>query len=161
MKKALKITGITLLIIIALLIALPFIFQSQIKGMIKDLINDNLNAQVEFNDVNLSFLRSFPQAYVSVSDLKITNFQPFKDETLITAKDISFTMSIKELFKNAKEDPIIINSIAVNEALLTLKTDIYGNTNYNITKEDKTNTEATTQNGSFKFDIKQCLNVYR
>tara|TARA_R110002050_G_scaffold300324_1_gene469170 strand:+ start:2903 stop:5581 length:2679 start_codon:yes stop_codon:yes gene_type:complete len=154
MKKALKITGITLLIIIALLIALPFIFQSQIKGMIKDLINDNLNAQVEFNDVNLSFLRSFPQAYVSVSDLKITNFQPFKNETLITAKDISFTMSIKELFKNAKEDPIIINSIAVNEALLTLKTDIYGNTNYNITKEDKTNTEATTQNGSFKFDIK-------
>ena len=154
MKKALKITGITLLSIIVLLIVIPFIFQSQIKGVVKDVINDNLNANVEFSDVSLSFLRSFPQAHVLVSDLIITNFHPFKDETFLTAKDISFTMSIKELFKNADEDPIIINSIAVNEGLITLKTDIHGNTNYSITKEDKTNTESTTQKSSFKFDIK-------
>ena len=154
MKKALKITGITLLSIIVLLIVIPFIFQSQIKGVVKDVINDNLNANVEFSDVSLSFLRSFPQAHVSVSDLIITNFHPFKDETFLTAKDISFTMSIKELFKNADEDPIIINSIAVNEGLITLKTDIHGNTNYSITKEDTTNTKSTTQKSSFKFDIK-------
>ncbi|MFH6768568.1 AsmA-like C-terminal region-containing protein [Gaetbulibacter aquiaggeris] len=153
MKKALKITGITLISIIVLLIAIPIIFQSQIKGMVKDYINDNLNAQVEFSDVSLSFLRSFPQALVSVSNLTITNFHPFKDETFLTAKDISFTMSVKELFKNADEDPIIINSITVNEGLITLKTDIHGNTNYSITKEDTTNT-VTTQKSSFKFDIK-------
>ena len=73
-----------------------------------------------------------------MSDLKITNFEPFKDETFATAKNISFTMSIKELFKNADEEPIVINSITVDEALLTLKTDTFGNTNYDITKEDST-----------------------
>ncbi len=151
MNKALKITGISLLILIALLVAAPFIFQSQIKDIVKRSINENLNAKVEFSDLSLSLFRSFPQAHVSVSDLIITNFEPFQDETLVTAKDISFTMSIKELFKNVDEEPIIINSISVSEGMLTLKTDAFGNDNYDITK-DKENTSASSK--GFSFDIK-------
>ncbi|MFH4964571.1 AsmA-like C-terminal region-containing protein [Gaetbulibacter sp. M235] len=154
MKKILKITGISLLSIIILLIIAPFLFQSQIKNMIKELINDNVNAHVEFADVSLSFLRNFPKASVTVSDLKITNFEPFKDETLVSVKDISFTMSIKELFKNADEEPIIINSISVDEAMLTLKTDALGNTNYDIAKTDETTNESATKSSNFSLDIK-------
>ncbi|MFB9056192.1 AsmA-like C-terminal region-containing protein [Mariniflexile ostreae] len=152
MKKFLKITGITLLIIIALLIAIPFVFQGQIKDMVKQVINQNLNAHVEFSDVSLSFIRSFPQAHVDVSDLVITNFEPFKDETFASIKNISFTMSVKELFKSASEGPIVIKSITVDEALLTLKTDKFGNSNYDITKEDEA---APTENESsgFAMDI--------
>lgn len=152
MKKFLKITGITLLVLIILLIALPFVFQSQIKGMVKNFINQNLNANVEFSDVNLSLFRSFPQAHVEVSDLVITNFEPFKDETFVTAKNLNFTMSIKELFKSADE-PIVVNSINVNEALLTLKTDAFGNVNYDIAKESETPQDTTSS--SFSFDIKE------
>lgn len=154
MKKALKITGTTLLILIVLLITIPFVFQSQIKNAVKGFINENLNANVEFSDVSLSFIRNFPKAAVSVSDLKITNFEPFKDDILTTAKDISFTMSIKELFKNASEAPIIINSITIDEALLTLKSDKFGNTNYDIAKADSTAVETDTKGGGFSFDIK-------
>ncbi len=153
MKKALKITGITLLIILALLIAIPFLFQSQIKDMVKTFINDNLNAKVEFSDVNLSLLRSFPQAYVSVDDLVITNFDPFKDETFATAKSISFTMSVKELFKNSEEDAIIVNSISVDEALLTLKTNTLGDNNYDITKETKNASTSEDKSNGFSFKI--------
>ena len=154
MKKALKIFGISLLIILALLIAIPFAFQGQIKDMVKRFINENVNAKVEFSDVSLSLLQSFPKAHVSVSDLMITNFEPFKDETLATVKDISFTMSVKELFKSANEDPIVVNSIAVNEALLTLKTDKFGNNNYDITKTDKNNASAENETSSFSFNLK-------
>ncbi len=154
MKKILKITGISLLSIIILLIIAPFLFQSQIKNIIKELINDNINAHVEFADVSLSFLRSFPKAHVTVSDLKITNFKPFEDETFVTVKDISFTMSIKELFKNTEEEPIIINSISVDEAMLTLKTDTFGNTNYDIAKADETTDVSSTKSSNFSFDIK-------
>lgn len=151
MKKALKITGITVLAIIILLIAAPFLFQSQIQKMVKNFINQNLNAHVEFSDVDLSFIRSFPKAHVSVSDLVITNFEPFKDETFITSKNISFSMSVKELFKSSS-DPIVINSIFVDEMLLTLKTDKNGNNNYDITKEDDSPSEDTSSS-SFSFDI--------
>ncbi|WP_396602230.1 AsmA-like C-terminal region-containing protein [Algibacter sp. R77976] len=153
MKKALKIIGTTLLIIVALLIAIPFAFQGQIKDMVKRFINQNLNAQVEFSDVSLSFIRSFPQAHVSVNDLIITNFEPFKDETFVTAKDISFTMDINELFKNAEEEPIIVNSITIDEALLTLKTDKFGNNNYDITKADTSKASTETESSNFSFSI--------
>ena len=153
MKKTFKIIGITLLIIIALLIAIPFAFQGQIKDVVKRFINENLNAKVEFSDVSLSFIRSFPQAQVNVSDLVITNFEPFKDETFASVKDISFTMSVKELFKKANEDPIVVNSINVNEALLTLKTDKFGNNNYDITKEDDKQVSEENETNNFTFSL--------
>ena len=76
-EKALKIIGISILIIFFLLLAIPFAFQSQIKDMVKRFINENVNAQVEFSDVSLSLIRSFPQAHVQVENLVITNFKPF------------------------------------------------------------------------------------
>ena len=155
MKKILKIIGITILVIFLLLLAIPFVFQSKIKDIIKQTINKNLNAHVEFSDVNLSFIRSFPQAQVDVSDLVITNFKPFKDETLATAKSISLNMSIKELFKSADEGPIVINKINLNEALISLKTNKRGETNYDIVKdnEEKPNTAQDSSKG-FSIDIK-------
>jgi len=153
MKKALKIIGITLLICIALLIAIPFAFQGQIKDMVKRFINENVNAKVEFNDVSLSFIRSFPKAHVAVGDLKITTFKPFENEILATSKNIAFTMSIKELFKKANEGPIVVNSINIDEALLSLKTNKFGNNNYDITKEkDNASTETETNNFAFSLE---------
>lgn len=155
MKKALKIFGITLLVFVVVLLALPFVFQSQIKQMVKNFINQNVNAQVEFSDVSLSLFKNFPNANVQVSDLVITNFEPFKDQTFATAKDISFTMSIKELFKTADEEAIKINSIYVDEAMVTIKTDAFGNANYDIAKtSDGTETDADGDSGGFSFDIK-------
>ncbi|WP_431137090.1 AsmA-like C-terminal region-containing protein [Psychroserpens mesophilus] len=154
MKKALKIIGITLLIIFFLLLVIPFAFQSQIKDIVKRFINQNLNAQVEFSDVSLSLIRSFPQAHVEVDDLVITNFKPFEGETFATAKNISFTMSVNELFKTSSEEPIVVNSINVSEALLTLKTDALGNNNYDITKEnDNASAQTEGSSNSFSFDI--------
>lgn len=152
MKKVFKIIGITLLTILILLIVLPFVFQSKIKEIVKRTINENLNVHVEFSDVNLSFIRSFPQAQVNVNDLVITNFEPFKDETLATAKSISLNMSVKELFKKASDGPIVINTIKLNEALISLKTNIRGETNYDILK-DKNVKENTDQDTSSEFTL--------
>jgi len=151
MKKTLKIIGISILIILCLLIAIPFAFQSQIKDMVKHFINQNLNANVEFADVSLSFLRSFPQAHVKVDDLIITNFKPFEGDTLAKTKSIAFTMSVKELFKKASDAPIIVNSILLDEASLTLKTDTFGNNNYDIVKKNDSSVSKNSE--SFTFDI--------
>ncbi len=134
-----------------LLVAIPFAFQSQIKDMVKRFINDNLNAHIEFSDVSLSFISSFPQAEVSISDLVITNFEPFKDETFASVKSISFSMPIKDLF-NKVDETITVNTFYVDEALITLKTDKFGNTNYDITKTDDVE-NTSTESSSFSFDI--------
>ena len=153
MKKLFKIIGISLLIVVLLLIATPFLFQNQIKDAVKTFLNNNVNAQVDFDDVNLSLLSSFPKANVTVDNLKITNFKPFEGETFATAKSISFDMSVKELFKKVTEEPIVVNSIGIDEALLTIKTDKFGNRNYDITKDKEKTSTANDSINNFKLDI--------
>ena len=153
MKKLFKIIGISLLLVLLLLIVTPFLFQNQIKVAVKTYLNNNLNAQVDFDDVSLSLLSSFPQANVTVDNLKIVNHKPFEGETFATAKSISFDMSVKELFKKASDGPIVVNSIEIDEALLTIKTDKFGNNNYDIAKETENTSTKNDFINNFKLDI--------
>lgn len=154
MKKKLKIVGISLLILVALLIASPFIFQSQIKDMVRNYINESVNAKVTFDDVDLSFIRSFPQANVTLDNLTITNVAPFENDTLAKVQILSLDMSIKELFKNASEEPIIINSIAIDNALVNLKTNKEGAVNWDIAKaSDTPTTDNNSSSDGFVFDF--------
>lgn len=156
MKKAFKIIGLLIAIVLLILIAAPFVFKDDIKAMVKTFINENVNAKVEFNDVNLSFIKSFPKAYVSVNDLAITTFAPFENDTLVSAQSIAFNMSVRELFKAKNDSPIVINSIVLNKANVAIKTNAEGVSNYDIAKPSATvedSTVDTTATTGFKFNI--------
>ncbi len=154
MKKFFKIIGIILLIFIAILVAIPFVLESKIDSIVQNYADENLNAELSFDDISLSLISSFPKAEVSIKNLKINNLAPFKDETLATAKSVSFEMGIGELFKGSKE-PLIINEIIANELLLVLKTNATGAVNYDIVKESEpTNDNPNSDSSGFSFDIK-------
>ena len=150
-KKLLKGLGLTFLVLLILVIALPFVFQSKIESILQNYFDKNLNANVSFGHVGLSFLSSFPNVELEVDDLTITNFEPFEGEKLLTAKSLDFVMPLKELFKSSGKDPLTINSISIDEALLTLKTNQAGLTNYDIFKQ--TETSKPENSSSFTFDI--------
>ena len=153
MKKIFKIIGIILLIFVAILIAIPFVLESKIDTIVQNYANENLDADLSFDDISLSLISSFPKAEVSVENLNITNRAPFKDETLATAKSLSFEMPIGQLFKGT-EEPLIVNEIIADEMLLTLKTNKNGTTNYDIVKEKENTAVATdTTSTGFSFDI--------
>ncbi|WP_299124858.1 AsmA-like C-terminal region-containing protein [uncultured Winogradskyella sp.] len=153
MKKIFKIIGIVLLIFIAILIAIPFVLESKIDTIVQNYADENLNAELSFDDISLSLISSFPKAEVSVENLKIKTRAPFEDETLATAKSLSFEMSIGQLFQGT-EEPLVVNEIIADEMLLTLKTNNNGTVNYDIVKE-KENINEVTDSGtsSFSFDI--------
>jgi hypothetical protein len=153
MKKIFKIIGIILLIFIAILIAIPFVLESKIDAIVQNYADENLDADLSFDDISLSLISSFPKAEVNVENLKIINRAPFKDETLATAKSISFEMPIGELFKGSAE-PLVVNEIIADEMLLTLKTNKNGTTNYDIVKKDENEvTTSNTESSGFSFDI--------
>ncbi|MFH4968570.1 AsmA-like C-terminal region-containing protein [Gaetbulibacter sp. M240] len=159
MKKFLKILGLSVLIIFALLLILPYAFSGKINTYLENTINENLNAKVSFSDVSLSFIRNFPNAHVGIHDLKVTNLAPFEGETLATAKTIGFTLSIKQLFKDLEKEPIVIDKFSIEEALLTLKSDTFGNTNYDITKTDST-AVAEDEPSNLKFSLED-YSIYK
>ncbi|WP_317162503.1 hypothetical protein [Flavobacterium haoranii] len=102
-KKILKIVGIFLLVSVVALAAAPFIFKDKIKSMVLKTINENVDAKVAFTDVDLSLLKSFPQANVTIEELSIINKAPFEGDTLFYSGELNLKMSIKKLFKSENE----------------------------------------------------------
>ncbi|CAL65232.1 AsmA-like C-terminal region-containing protein [Christiangramia forsetii] len=153
MKKALKILGFVILTIIILLIVAPFIFESQLKDLVKKTMNDNLNAQVDFKDIDLSMFRSFPEATLVIEDLSIINNEPFKGDTLALGEEVTLEMSIKELFKSS-EEPKKIDRLTLNKAYVNIKVDSLGNANYDIAVEDTTTVSSNSESTPFSLDLK-------
>ncbi|MFD1094982.1 AsmA-like C-terminal region-containing protein [Salegentibacter chungangensis] len=151
MKKILKILGIFLLVIVVLLVTAPIVFESQLKDLVKKAINNNVNAKVEFADLDLSLFRSFPQATLVLEDLSIVNNAPFEGDTLAKSDEVVLEMSVKELFK-AQDEPKKIDELKLNNAFLDIRIDSLGNANYDIAKEDTTSTQGS--GSAFRLDLK-------
>lgn len=150
-KKFLKwFLGVVLVILIAL-ISVPFLFKDKIKAMIANSINENINATVAFKDVDLSLLKSFPQANLSISKISIINKVPFEGDTLFYADEVNLNMSIRELFKDASE-AMNLKSFSVNNSSLYIVFDENGAKNFDIAKETTTN-KKETEKSSFSLNI--------
>lgn len=102
-KKIFKIFGIIILSSIIALIAAPFIFKGKIKELVIATINKNLDANVSFTNVDLSFIKSFPKATVVITDLAIINKAPFDGDTLFYAQNLNLKMALTELMKGDGE----------------------------------------------------------
>lgn len=153
MKKVFKIIGIVLLVIVVILVAAPFLFESQIKDYVRKTANESVDAQVEFSDISLSFFRSFPQATVVIENFSVINNEPFKGDTLALGEELQLEMSIKELFKSADE-PKVLDDIKINNTFLNIKVDSLGNANYDIAVEDTTTVASDSASTGFSFDLK-------
>ena len=155
MKKALKIIGIILGILILLLIAAPFIFKGSLEKMLKRTINENLNATVAWEDLDLSLFSSFPDASLQLNNFSVINKTPFEGDTLASGKTLSLDMGIMQLFKKSNE-AIKVDEVKLDEAFVNIKIDSLGNANYDIAIKDDAPavTEGEESAGGFTFDLK-------
>ncbi|EDP98196.1 AsmA-like C-terminal region-containing protein [Kordia algicida OT-1] len=152
-KKILKITGITLLVLIIALAVTPYLFKGKIIAMVKDNINKNVNAQVDFTDADVSFFRNFPKASIVLEDVEVINNAPFENDTLFYGKEVAITTAIGELFKGTDE-AIQVYSFTIDNAKLNIQVDESGNANYDIAKPNTTETpENVSKTSDFKFKI--------
>ncbi|GGX14183.1 AsmA-like C-terminal region-containing protein [Aquimarina muelleri] len=154
MKKAFKIFGIFILLLIIGIVSIPFLFKGTIQDKVRYLINEHVNAKVDFANIDISLIRSFPQASVVIDNFSVINHAPFEGDTLAYSKRIALDMSVKELFKSASE-PISVKKIIIDEANIAIKTDSLGNSNIDIAKKKDTNPEPVLEekNSSFTFDL--------
>lgn len=142
-KKIITIFGILLVVIIGILVAIPFFLESKIGEIIKSNANNNINATLDFSEANLSLIRSFPNASVRLENLSIVNKAPFEGDTLFSAKEVSLSMGLMQLFKGA-DAPIAIKSVFLDNALVNIKVDANEKANYDIAlASDETETATT------------------
>lgn len=151
-KKILKWTISIILILVITLLSAPFLFKGKIEQLVTNTINKNINATVSFKETNLSFFSNFPLASVTINDIAIINKEPFLGNTLYSAKELSASMNITELFKNANE-PIAIKSLATKNGEVNIIFDKNNNANYDVAI--KTNSQTTTESNSISLDIEE------
>jgi hypothetical protein len=152
MKKFLKITGILLLVILLVLISLPFLFKGKIVTFVKNEINQTVNAKVDFDGVGLNFFRSFPNASVSLDNLKVIGTNEFENDTLFSAKSLSATVNLKSLFGNSGYE---VSKILADQARVHARVLESGKVNWDIMKLDTTQTQVEETASSFKLLLKE------
>jgi len=153
-KKLFKIIGIILVLLVTALIAIPIFLEGKIADIIKNKVNQNINASLNFEEAKLSLIKSFPDAYVDLKGISLVNKIPFEGDTLFSAGDLALEMSIKELFKSADE-PIAIKSLTLDKAKLHIKVDEEENANYDIAIPNETIQSEVTDdvNTGFNLDL--------
>lgn len=119
-KKTLKIAGITLGVILLLLLILPFAFQGKLAKLVKEEGNKMLNAQFDFRTLNISLLRNFPSASVSLEDFWLKGTGPFENDTLIQAGELTAAVNLFSLFGDGGYDisRIIVKDTRVHAIVL-------------------------------------------
>ncbi len=147
MKKILKIGGILILGLIIAMIIAPFIFQDKIVAAIKTEVNKTINAELDFEDVSLSFFKTFPFPSVTLDELSIKGHAPFEDKTLLQAEEITVQVGLASLFKS---DAIEITKILLDRPIIDLYINQDGATNWDIMKPS--DTASSTESVDMKID---------
>lgn len=151
MKKALKITGISIGSIVLILAIIPFAFEGKIYETIQKKANENLNATLSFSDVDLSLLRNFPNLRVSIDDLKVVNKAPFDGVNMADIKSLSVVINIKSLFT----DQIEIRQILLEKPNLDVRVLADGKANYDIAIPDSAKPEPEEPSKPLKLSLKK------
>jgi len=155
MKLLFKIFGVLLLLIIAGLIAVPFLLESNVEKIVRRTAAAQIDAKVDFSKINLSLIKNFPKASVTINDLKIVNHAPFENDTLIDAKQITGMLSFTQIFKDF-EKGIAIDKIFIDNAKVNVLVNTDGKANYDISKpstETQAEVAETSTDSNFNINL--------
>lgn len=137
MKKKLLLSFLALVgLILMVLLLLPFLFKDKIAQAIKTAANDNLEATLDFKELDLSLFKDFPDAHIDITQLSLANKAPFVGDTLFKTKHLAVTLSLKSIFK-APEGPFELKKIQLDEPNVFIKVDEQGLANYDIAKPNE------------------------
>ncbi len=143
MKKILKGLVIFVGIIFLLLLILPFAFKGKITKIAKEQINKNVNALVDFQDLSVSLIRSFPDVSVDLQNLSVVNNAPFVGDTLAAIGHTYVDISLSSLLGDTPK----INSVKLANVFIDVKINKDSIANYNIAlpSEEEIKEEVTNE----------------
>ena len=150
-SKILKITGITLLVLVTFVWSAPWLFQGKVSQLVKARFNKDLRAHVQFSGLKISLFRHFPKISVALDNLQVTCVGEFQDDTLLTAKQFTVSCDMKSLISG---DSIRARSITVDEPRFHARINKYGHCNWDIIKSELYPNETNDSSiRAFKWEI--------
>ncbi len=130
MKKIVITISIIFILILGALVIIPGFFKDDIVAWIKNDINKNFTATVDFDAVDLSLIRSFPRLNIALEGLRIVHHEPFAGDTLANIREVQATVNLGTLFGG----PVEVSGILIDQPQLHLRVREDGTANWQITK---------------------------
>ncbi len=148
LKKTLKWFFIVLIGIILAGVLLPFVFKEEIHENLKRIINENVNASVDFKDISLSVFKDFPQLSVSVHDITVNGILEFENINLLSTSEASLSLPLKALFDSKEYEITKVNLDNPSVNILVLENQ---KANYDIIKT----AEQESSNSSLAINLEE------
>jgi AsmA protein len=148
LKKFLKISAISIVLLIALLWITPYLIPQTITNELTKTINKSIKGEVKFKGVSLSFFSHFPALTINLDEFLLKGSAPFKNDTLIYTKQLSLGINVFSLFG----DQTKIDEFYLDNAKINILSDEQGHANYNIYESNSTDKTGNASKTAIKIE---------
>ena len=155
MKKALKITGISLLSLIGLILIVACIAiwmvlsPKRITPIVKNQVEKFIDAEVKLGGIELTIFRTFPKIGVKISDVCIIN--PVEGSPSDTLASIGSCIVSINLRKFLKEEILDVDNLYLENGYANIYTNCDEQSNFDIFGASDATTEDTEESGGLPF----------
>lgn len=152
MRKILVGIFVIIIVLIGTVVAIPFLFKDKIVRAAKDAANQEINAILNFESLDVSLLqniKNFPDITLVVRNSSISGIGQFADDTLVKMEALKLALDIKSVFQTEK--PIAINGLELFNAHIYALVAADSQANWNIAKQ----TNEKKEESNFSLDIEE------
>lgn len=149
-KRILIVIGILITLLLVAAVLIPILYKGKIEAAVKKQVNESVNATVEWGDWDIGIIRSFPNASVSVDNVRVCNKAPFEGICLADIGEVRVTIGLMSLFG----DQIQIQNVALDKPVIHVKVLKDGRANWDIAIPDSTIAElGSVDTSTTKFNV--------
>ena len=131
MKRKIAIVAGVLVLIVAILAALPFLYKDKLLVKVKSTLNSQINAKVDFSDFKVSLFSQFPKVEMEIRNLSVVGMNQFEKDTILSAGSISTTISLMEMIRN---EGLELKTLVIEDPRIRLVVDTTGAVNWDVAK---------------------------
>ncbi|PIE84369.1 MAG: hypothetical protein CSA07_02385 [Bacteroidia bacterium] len=125
--------GLVVLLVVGAAIAIPVFFKPRILEFAQGQINQRVNAEVSFTDVDISIFRGFPDLYVSLDGLSVVNKGAFEGDTLVSFDRLAVEVDLFSLFGDSAVE---VHAITLDHPRISAIKSPMGEVNWDIALAD-------------------------
>lgn len=131
-------------VLLAAALLVPFLMRGRIEARVKDALAANLQARVDWRDLDVGLLRSFPNLSLGLTDVSITGVDRFARDTLLAVPEFRVVLDLGSVIGSLRgSEALEIRSIELNRPAARLLVSADGRANWDIVKPRDAATRRT------------------
>jgi hypothetical protein len=134
-RKAVISAGALLALVLLAVILAPILLRGPIETRVKQAIAANVDARVDWRDLDLGLLRSFPNLSLQLKDLSVAGINHFAGDTLLAVPRFRVILDLSSVIGGLRgSQPLVVRSIELHRPSAKLLVQADGRANWRILK---------------------------